>query len=502
MKHIWLMIVFLFLSFAIVGCSTDSTVSTTVDTTISSTLEQLSTPTSLEVTSNIVTFDVVTGATKYKISVENSENEIVGEYFISNGFDLRLILSDGTYYVSIKAVGTGYTDSDYSTSIQVTIEEPNQVNTLSEESLNDVNYVRWLGRTYYDSLTESHYFYFTASGFEVAFYGTELQATFLSTKYDDTSHQAYLVALVDGDEDPNDGITFVLDSREKTITLVSGLENGYHTVKLLKRSEAIDSDTSVTSIQTDGYFAQAPVAKDFKLQFIAASSSTGYGNLGSLSVAKSSANSDGLRAFAYLTAYMLDAEISIFSASGWGVTRGYNTSGQVSATQTIPAAYDYYAINASNYVFTSAGKWDQSDYVPDVVVVNLGTNDFNSSSYSGMSDEDKLVLSNLYIQEYTAFIQRLNNYYPDAVIIVAYGLMGEQVTLGGFTIQVVNNANELIGETKVYSFLMEAAGTNGNPYGSNYHPNVQTSMNVAEDLAYYISTLTGHSVVRQMIDNE
>lgn len=508
MKKIYSIVLFAFLCLSASACSvTDTSETITTSTTPTSsetttTLSQLNTPTVFSVIDNIISFSTVENATKYKVKVETLESVLVGEYFVSNGFDLFLILSTGSYYMSIKSTAPGYLDSEYSNPTQFNIADPNQINTLSAESLNDVNYVRWIGRTWYDETNARRYFFFAASGFEIAFYGTELTVDFFSTNSTVTYSQPYIVALVDGVEDPNEGTTFILNQADKTVTLVSGLEYGYHTVKLLKRSEASDSDTAVKSISTDGYFAQAPLAKDFKIQFIAASSSTGYGNLGSLSEAKTTANSDGLRAFAYLTSYLLDSEISIFSASGWGATRGWNTGGAVSATQTIPKAFEYTAINSSNTVFTASGIWDPSDYVPDVIVVNLGTNDFNANGYSSLTIELKKIQEDLFIDTYTNFLRTLNNMYPDAVIIVAYGLMGETGVLGGFTLQVVQNANDLIGSTVVHPFIMEAAGTNGNPYGSNSHPNVQTSMNVAEDLAHLISSLTGKEVVRDMITNE
>ena len=235
------------------------------------------------------------------------------------------------------------------------------------------------------------------------------------------------------------------------------------------------------------------------MQFIAASSSTGYGNLGSLAEAKSTANSHGLLGFAYLTGYLLDAEVNIFSASGWGVSRGWNTGGAISETQNIPAAYEYYAIDASNRVVTEQGKWDHSDYIPDVVVVNLGTNDFNASGYNSMSAENKALLEARFIQDYTTFLIKLNNWYPNAVIIVAYGLMGEANTLEDFTLSAVDLANDEIGREAVHPFIMEAAGTAPNAFGSGYHPNVGTSKNVAEDLAALINELTGREVVRTMI---
>ena len=513
MKKLITLLLSISLMFLMVGCglqtttlttttsttSTSTTTSTSETTSTTTTLSMLETPASLSIVDNIVAFDTVSNATKYKLSISTQEGTFVGEYNVTNGFNLFLILAEGLYTFKIKSTAPGYQDSAYSDDYYFEISDPNKTLVLEGDGLNNLQYIRWLGRTFYSEVQEARYFYFTASGFEVAFYGTELKVTIKATNYSDPAHQAYIVALVDGDEDPTHGTTFIMNQSEGEYTIVSGLEYGLHTVKLLKRSEAIDSDTAVKKIETDGKFANAPVAKDFRIQFIAASSSTGYGNLGSSSVAKSSANSDGLRAFAYLTTYLLDSDISIFAASGWGVTRGWNTGGLLSETQNIPAAYEYVAIDVSQYVMTSAGKWNHSDYIPNVVVVNLGTNDFNASGYSSMSAANKLILETKFIDDYTEFVRLLNNHYPDAIIIVAYGLMGEANVLGGFTNQVVANANTLIGHTAVYSFLMEAAGTNSNPFGSNSHPNVGTSKNVASALALFISQLTGREIVNTMI---
>ncbi len=477
--------------------TTESTTSTTTETT---TLSQLSMPTNIQVIDNTITFDVVANAEKYRIRIFDSTDTLVGEYNISNGFDLSLLLAYGTYSYQLWATANNYLASEKTEKTNFEIMNPNQTNILEGSEMNNLEYIRWLGRTYYDEVEEAKYFYFTASGFEIAFYGTELKVTLKASNYNNTGKQPYVVALVDGEEDPTQGTTFILNQEEAEYTIVSGLEYGYHTVKLLKRSEAIDSDTAVKAINTDGYFTTPPQAKSFSIQFIAASSSTGFGNLGTVNESKTSANSDGLRAFAYLTTFLLDSEISIFSASGWGVSRGWNTSGNISETQNIPNAFEYTAIDASNYVFTEGGKWDISNFVPDVIVVNLGTNDFNASNYRTMSTLDKLALEERFYNDYTDFLVLLNNMYPDAFIIVAYGLMNEQTLLEDITLEIINGANATIGETKVYAFEMEGAGTLGNPYGCSYHPNVQTSMNVAESLADFISSITGRAVVREMIE--
>jgi hypothetical protein len=483
----------------ILTTSSTTLLPTTSTTTMTSTQPTLSSVSGIQIEGSIITFESVPSATKYRLYVYDTQDQLVKEFFVSSGFDLLLLLEPGTYRFSIKATAPGFNDSSITYPLEQAIFDKNAVSVLSEELLNDPTKIRFIGRTYYNDQDATRFFFFTASGFEVTFYGTELKAIFKASNSSNLSKQAYLVVFIDGEEDPTKGTTIVLNQNIEEYTLVSGLPEGFHTVKVLKRSEAIDSNTSLMQLSTDGIFSTPPLAKNFRIQYIAASSSTGYGNLGSSSVSKSSANSHGLLAFAYLTSYLLDAETSIFSSSGWGVSRGYNTGGAINETQNIPAAYQYFAINDANTVFTTPGTWNHSDYVPDVVVVNLGTNDFNSSGYNSMNTEQKAALVSRFIADYSAFLVLLNNQYPNAVIIVAYGLMGEASTLGGFTNQAIQLANQTIGETVCVPFQMEAAGTAPNPYGSNYHPNVGTSMNVAQALATLIHTLTGREITREMI---
>lgn len=518
MKKLFLLMTSIFMLAMIAACdvTTSNTTQTTLaatETTVPATTNQTTTlaettlgtldvPTNILITENIITFSSVDQASKYKATIYDADAQLVGQYNISSSFDLSLLLSVGSYTLTLKATAPGFNDSESSPVVTFDIVDESRVSQIEGTDMNDFNLVRWLGRTDYKEATQEKYFFFTASGFEVAFYGTELTATFTASNYNVDGKQPYIVAFVDGEENPNNGVTFVLNQAEQTITLVSGLTDGYHTLKLLKRSEASDSNAALKDLHTDGYFTTPPLAKNFRIEYIAASSSTGFGNLGSVSVAKSTANSDGLRAYAFLTSYLLDADTSIFSASGWGVSRGWNTGGAISEVQNIPYAYTKTAIDDTNHVYDNGEALDYSDYVPDVLVVNLGTNDFNASSYNAMTDLEKPVMEERFKTDYVTFLVLLNNLYPNAKIIVAYGLMGEAGTLGDITLNVIDQANTTIGHTVVYPFLMEAAGTNGNPYGSAWHPNVQTGMNVATELANLISTLTGREVLRDMIAYE
>lgn len=511
MRKLSILILSLFMLIAFAACETEpttaistqeptlttSTQSTETTSYFDTTKSTLATPSNIVIDSNIITFDTVENAQKYRLSIYDSESTLVGEYNITSEFDLSLLLSLGSYSCTLKATATNYNDSPLTDIINFAIVDETTIRIIEGTDMNDPNYIRWMGRTYFNNTENLTYFYFTASGFEVAFFGTEIEITVQASKSNITSKQPHLVAFLDGEENPLEGTTYVLNEEQETITF-QGLTDGYHTVKVLKRSEASDSNTALKKIETDGYFTMPPQPKPFKIQYIAASSSTGFGNLGSVNDAKTTANSNGLLAYAYLTSYLLDAETSIFSASGWGVTRGWNTGGSISTTQNIPNAFVNIAIDDTNTVFTE-GTFDYSAFVPDVIVVNLGTNDFNSSGYTGMSETEKETMEERFVTDYVNFLIVLNNMYPNAKIIIAYGLMNEAGTLGDVTLEVVNTANTQIGSTVVYDFLMEAAGTNGNPYGCAYHPNVQTGMNVAEDLAEFIHQITGREIVREMV---
>jgi hypothetical protein len=508
MKKLQVLLLTLLLTIAFAGCqmtsaTTTTTTTTTQTTTVTTTKTELAIPGNLHIVDNVVTFDTVPNATKYRIAATDIETSEVSEYFVTSGFNLFLLLAEGNYVFQIKAIGGGlFADSAYSASIEAEIADPNRTSALEATALNDFQFIRWHGRTWYDEVNARNYFFFTASGFEISFYGTELEVTFFATNTLIVGKRAYLNVLVDGNENPLEAATLILDQPTKTIKVVEGLEEGFHTVKILKRSEAQDSDTAVTKIETDGYLTAPPQPKALQIQVVAASSSTGYGNLAlGVNEARSTANSHGLLGFAYIAAYMLDADISIFASSGWGVTRGWNTNGQISATQTLVAAYEYVGINAVNTVFTAGGRWDHTDYIPDVLILNMGTNDFNAPNnpaYDAMTPAQKQVLIDAFVATYVQFILNLRNYYPDAYIIVGYGLMGDSAKLGVPSQTIVTQCSAVT--NRVYIFQMEAAGTNGNTFGSGYHPNVGTHLNVAQALADFITEITGVEQVRDNID--
>lgn len=450
---------------------------------------QLDIPNNLKIENKILSFDVVENALKYRIEVIDKETQTSRKIFVEENQNLDLLyLIPASYAIKIQAVGDSkmYLDSEFSESIDYVQNDPNQVNEIKAEFLLDPIKVKWLGRNSYQTATKANFFHFTASGFEVKFHGTELQAE-LITGTNAVGKEPHLVVLIDGETNPEDGTLIVMDATKKVYTLASGLEEGVHTVRVLKRSESIDSSTGLSQIITDGYFVNVDPLKTRKIEVIAASSSAGFGNLASnTNEPKTTQNSDGLRAYAYLAARMVNAEINIFSASGWPLLKGPWTG-----DNNIPTAYDY--VN----VYSSV-KWNHSAYEPDVIIINLGTNDW---SYITTLQTDKKTQAILAFEEaYVDFIERINDLHPNASIVIAYGLMNE-TNVYQPTLNVVQKAQQALPGANIYSIQLPSVNALEG-IGSSNHPSLPTHIRAAQMLADQLVIWQQWDIVYQNIDGE
>lgn len=507
MKKIISFLIILSLIAVSMACQTSSTTTTTTQSTtysvsIDPTIEELSTPEGVEVTENLFECLPVLHAVEYLVEVKTSSDEFIGLYTLSNQFDLSYLLDDGDYKLRVQSVVQIGPDnslyySDYSEVVQFTITDSKKNDEMRGSSMSNENYIRYLGRTHYNETTEATEMYYTGSGFEVGFYGTSLEATFLTTNPGIIAKEPYFVVFVDGELNPTLGTEYLMFAPEVAFTLASDLEEGYHTIRVVKRSEALDSDLSIKSITTDGSFAPPSEDKELKIQFIGASTMTGYGNMAtSPSTSKTTLNSNGLLAYPALTSYMLNAEYSIVAASGWGISRGWNTGGAIDPIRNIPNAFDYLAINPSATILTDI-PWNQSDFVPDIIVVSLGANDFNSTNYNSLSGSAQEDLVALFISEYTSFLLKLHGYFPEAIIICAYGILGTNTVLESSTDTVVNNIKETYDQ--VYTIKLTSGGTNDIPFGSDYHPSVGTHLIAADELVTFITDLTDYEKVNENV---
>lgn len=360
-----------------------------------------------------------------------------------------------------------------------------------------VRRIRWLGRTRFDPETGVRSVFYTASGFEVRFSGSSVDAVLLAPHLSDPDRGPRLALFLDGEEDPRKAGLLVLREKRSRQVLASGLPEGIHTLRVLKRSEALEGDLGVLSLATDGTFLPAPEAKSFRIQYIGDSTLAGFGNLSSsVEEPKTPANSDGLWDLAYLSAYAHGADFSLVCSSGWGISRGWNTpGGSRDPLNSIPAAYECVAIDGSNAIRRDWGLWDFSLFRPDLLVITLGTNDFNAPGYDQMAPAAQKELRESFVADYLAFLKRLDALHPGVPVLLVYGIMADAWRIGEAEREVVAKASASL-PGRYAGLEVVAAGTT-HPFGSSYHPQAETHMEAAAAVSREITRLTGHPILRQ-----
>lgn len=344
---------------------------------------------------------------------------------------------------------------------------------------------RFLGRSAWNETGTERLFWHASSGFEIAFRGRHVAMTLSGKPYDLPAKTAIVGIWIDDLQSIEPSRTVVLDEEHKHIEF-KGLSDGDHVLRLVKRSEAIDSLVALQELVTDGSWLEAPRAKQIQIEVLGASNSCGYGILGRLGEPKTTANSTVFLTYAFQAARRLDADVSIVGASGWGVTRGYNTEGKPVPDKTLPYAYDYVGIDPDGTVVKSL-PWNHRLRNHQAVVLNMGSNDFNAGNYLAMSAEDKDATKHLFQENYLSFLQHLRQVHPNAWIVCTYGMTGEADGFQALFESLTERANRTLG--RVVLLRLNAAGTHGHPFGSDYHPNAETHLENAIRLADCLKAL-------------
>lgn len=169
---------------------------------------------------------------------------------------------------------------------------------------------------------------------------------------------------------------------------------GSHKVKILKRNEAKFTRLTIDSVETDGYFTFINGDK-LKIEVYGDSITCGYAIYGE---PYNNHNTNALDTYAYLTAKNLNADLSVFASSGIGLLKG-ETANNV--------------INKFMYLHQNSNKkWDFSLYDPDIVIINLGTNDL----WFGVSESE-------FYNAYLSFLYTLREIYNNAKFVCVNGMM-------------------------------------------------------------------------------
>jgi lysophospholipase L1-like esterase len=259
---------------------------------------------------------------------------------------------------------------------------------------------------------------------------------------------------------------------------INGLSNSTHTVRLVKRNDT-PGDTS-----TFGGFVAAPggavlgkpAARSRQIEFIGDSLTVGYGNLSTSRTCtwdqlKRNTNSDV--SYGALTARQLNADYQINGYSGLGMVRNVNGS---QPDVTYRTFYDRALQNVSGDVWQNQVTWR-----PQVVVVNLGTNDFSTAINPGEPwTPDSLAAG--YRSAYGDFLQKLRTRYGAGTAIVAVGA-GQYAS----HVQQVVKARNDAGDSGVRYWFLDDSGLDF--LGCDWHYSANDDRLIAERLTSFIAGL-------------
>lgn len=196
-----------------------------------------------------------------------------------------------------------------------------------------------------------------------------------------------------------------------------GLPPGVHVATLVKRTERAERAAHVVGFELAGRALAPPPAPARRIEFIGDSYTAAYGNLsGSRRCTDIRAQTDVTRGYAVLAARALQAGWRIHAASGLGLVRNW-AGGRPGETHG-----RHYARLLQDRAPSDAAP--DGDWVPDWVVIGLGTNDFSTPVKPG-EPRDAATLERDYLAAYRQLLADVRRRAPRArLLLLSVGLPG------------------------------------------------------------------------------
>lgn len=359
-------------------------------------------------------------------------------------------------------------------------EEKGEESAVKSIELKEENF-KQLGRTYYNN--GKIYCALSGSGAEFTFTGTEVSITIEgdtnSANAASADNQARVAVYVNGERKADE----MINEKTKTISIkTSEQEND---VKIVKLSESPMSTYAISDITINGKDEKPVENKARYIEFIGDSITCGYG------VDDEDANhhfstktEDCTKAYAYKTAEKLDADYSLVSFSGHGIISGYSGDGKKVLSQLVPPYYTHLGYTWSRNEEFDPLKldWDFTKREPDVIVINLGTNDDSYCKSQEEKCED-------FRENYVKFVKKVRENNPNAKIIGTLGIMGQN--LYPYVEKALRDYSEETGDTNVDWLMFDQQNMNEDGIAADWHPSEKTHEKASDKLAQKIKESMG-----------
>jgi len=267
-----------------------------------------------------------------------------------------------------------------------------------------------------------------------------------------------------------------LDKGRSVVPLAENLNpEEWHKVSIVKRSEGFQGVVRFNGFEMpESGELKAPAASGRKLLVLGDSITCGYGNeAADPNEGNTVENENGYMSYALIAARELDADAMLVCWSGKGMYRNRSRSNDQHETLT--------ELFERTLPLDSKERWDHQRFIPDVIVINLGTND--SAEHHGAKEP---LSKSAFIATYVDFLKRLRAYAPDSKLILSVGPMQSGL--------VSKWLPEIATQFEETSVLIFSKFSGRQDIGGHWHPSVVKHQKMADQLVNTIYAVTNWKV--------
>ena len=294
-----------------------------------------------------------------------------------------------------------------------------------------------------------------------------------AVRMSDSGHNYYNIFV---DNQPSK--TFEVKS-DTTVVIASGLDAQTHKIQIFKRTEGNQGTGTFKGIMISEKGEMLPWKEipTRKIEYIGNSITCGYGTEGKTKSERwKPSTENNFLSYAPIMARAFNADYHIVAHSGEGVVRNYGYKEKVSPTGTMPVRF--------NRVYDEKEQplWNFGQWKPDLVVINLGTNDFSTQPFP-----DKTVFQAGYIK----LINEVRRQYGDLPIFCVVGPMTDEPCYS-YVKEMVENFRSAGQMKNIYfigipTYLMNPE----KDLGSDTHPNYSGAKKMAAHALPVIASIMG-----------
>lgn len=305
--------------------------------------------------------------------------------------------------------------------------------------------VRFLGRYYsnYDGV----WFDYTCSGIEFDYKSEgngKITVDFVTDDIyaNDPKRMAWVGVYINDDNEPYE--VFPLDNYKVTKTIYENDHRETLKIKIIKLSEAKYGRMEISALNVMGGDITPTLEKEMKIELIGDSITCGHGNETTRYDEFTTRTENGYMTYGAILARELNADVNIIAYSGLGVWHSTDS------TEPLKALEIYNWISPFN-----KQMWNFDSYVPDYIIINLGTND---SRFIKSEDEKKQ-----FREAYECFIRQIMIKNNNAEIICTVGPMNYD------TEEIIEEIVSTFDSEQVHFFTFSSMRSE-NDFGTGNHP--------------------------------